>query len=123
MPTRWLQFDLYESFAPRNFTLREFNSGLTLHDGEAWSVRFSNNFLRHELDDYAVDGRRRINEVFSVRARLHYDVRKRRFNEQAYGIEQNLGNTWRVSYLVSLYSGRRRESGFNFSLQVDPVRF
>ena len=123
MPTRWLQLDLYESFAPRNFTLREFNSGLTLHDGEAWSVRFSNNFLRHELDDYAVDGRRRINEVFSVRARLHYDVRKRRFNEQAYGIEQNLGNTWRVSYLVSLYSGRRRESGFNFSLQVDPVRF
>lgn len=123
MPARWLQLDLYESFSPRTFTLREFNSGVTLHDGDTWSVRFSNNFLRRELNDYAVEGRRRINEVFSVLTRLHYDVRKHRFNEQAYGVVQNLGNTWRVSYLVSLYSGRRRESGFNFSLQVDTVRF
>jgi LPS-assembly protein len=54
---------------------------------------------------------------------LHYDARRRRFNEQAYGIVQNLGNTWLISYTVSLYSGRRRESSFGFNVQIDTVRF
>jgi LPS-assembly protein len=65
----------------------------------------------------------RLNERFEALSRLHYDARKRRFNEQAYGITQNLDNTWFVSYLVSLYSGRRRESNFGFNVQVETVRF
>ena len=122
-PARWLQVDVYQSFAPRTLTLREFNSGVTLRDGNIWSVRFGNNFLRHQLEDYAVDGRARINERLEVITRLRYDARKRRFNEQAYGIAQNLGNTWLVSYSVSLYSGRKRESGFGFNVEIDPLRF
>jgi LPS-assembly protein len=122
-PAPWLQVDVYQSFAPRNLTLREFNSGITIRDGRAWSVRFSNNFLRRQLEDYAIDGRLRINERFEALTRLHYDVRKRRFNEQAYGVAQNLGNTWLISYTVSLYEGRRRESSFGFNVQVDTVRF
>jgi LPS-assembly protein len=123
MPARWLQLDLYESFAPRNFRLREFNTGITLHDSNAWSLRFSNNFLRRELEDYAIDGRVRINEAYEFLTRLHYDARKRRFNEQAYGITQNVGNTWAVSYVVTLYSGPRRESNFGLRVQIDTVRF
>ncbi len=122
-PAPWLQFDLYQSFAPQRFALRELNSALTLRDGEAWSVRFTNNFLTRQLQDYAVDGRMRINERFEALTRLHYDSRKRRFNEQAYGIAQNLGNTWLISYVVSVYSGRKRESNFGFNVQVDALRF
>ncbi len=122
-PARWLQVDIYQSFAPRTLTLREFNSGVTLRDGRLWSVRFGNNFLRRQLEDYVVDGRARLNERFEALTRLHYDARKRRFNEQAYGIAQNLGNTWLLSYTVSLYSGRRRESSFGFNVQIDTVRF
>ncbi len=122
-PARWLQVDVYQSFAPRTLTLREFNSGITLRDGNVWSVRFSNNFLRRQLEDYAVDGRARLNERFEAIMRLHYDARKRRFNEQAYGVAQNLGNTWLISYTVSLYSGRRRESSFGFNVQIDTLRF
>lgn len=123
MPARWLQVDVYESFAPRNLSLREFNSGVTIRDGAAWSVRFGNNFLRDEIQDYSVDGRLRLTERFEALTRLHYDARKRRFNEQAYGITQNLSNTWLISYTVSLYSGRRRESSFGFNVQIDTVRF
>jgi LPS-assembly protein len=123
MPVRWLQVDVYQSFAPQSFTLREFNSGVTLRDGNVWSVRFSNNFLRHQLQDYLVDGRFRINEAFEALTRLHYDVRRRRFNEQSYGIVHNLSNTWLISYTVSIYSGRRRESSFGFNVQIDTVRF
>jgi LPS-assembly protein len=141
MPARWLQFDVYGSVVPQTFTLREFNSAITLHDGNAWSVRFTNNYLRPQpedsvvapgapadpfqprLNEYFVDGRFRINEVYQAIARLDYDARRRRFNEQAYGIVQNLGNTWLVSYTVSLYEGRRRESRFGFNIQIDTVRF
>ena len=123
LPARWLQVDLYQSFAPQTFTLREFNAGVTLRDGTAWSLRFANNFLRHQIQDYVFDGRVRINEAFAALSRLHYDVRKHRFNEQAYGLVQNLSNTWLISYTVSLYSGPRRESRFGFNVQIDTVRF
>jgi LPS-assembly protein len=122
-PTRWLQFGTYNSFSPQTFTLREFNSGVTLHDGQAWSLRFANNFLRHQLQDYYIDGRVRINEAYEAVTQVRYDQRKHRFTEQSYGVVQNLANTWRISYLVSFYSGRQRESGFGFSIQVDTVRF
>ncbi len=117
-PTRWLSVDVYDSFSPQSFTLREFNAGVTLHDADAWSVRFSNNFLRDEIQDYQVDGRLRINETYEMLTRLHYDARKRRFNEQAYGVTQNLGNTWLISYIVSLYDGPRRESHFGLNIQI-----
>ncbi len=122
-PARWLQVDVYQSFAPQSFTLRELNSGITLRDGAAWSVRFGNNFLRSQIQDYSFEGRRRLNERLEALTRLHYDARRHRFNEQSYGLAQNLGNTWLISYTVSLYSGRRRESGFGFNIQIDTVRF
>jgi LPS-assembly protein len=49
---------------------------------------------------------------------VHYDVRQQRFNEQAYGLTQNLGNTWLLSYIVSFYAGPRRESHFGLNFQI-----
>src|SRR5690606_27545805 len=123
LPASWLQLDLYSSFRPQDFQIRELNTGITLRSADAWSLRFSNNFLRGQLEDYYIDGRVRLNETFAALTRLHYDARKNRFNEQAYGLVQNLGNTWQVSYVVSLYSGRRRESRFGFSIVCDRLRF
>ena len=122
-PAAWVSVDVYQSFAPQNFTLREFNSGITLRDGAVWSARFSNNFLRGEIQDYQLDARVRLNETYDALTRLHYDARKRRFNEQAYGLSQNLGNTWLVSYIVSLYSGPRRESHFGLNVQIQARGF
>jgi LPS-assembly protein len=123
MPARWLQFDIYQSVSPRTLAVREFNSGVTIRDGDVWSLRLGNNFLRRQIQDFTLDGRLRLTERFEALTRLHYDSRRRRFNEQAYGITQNLGNTWLISYTVSLYSGRRRESSFGFNVQIDTVRF
>ena len=123
MPARWLQFDLYNSFAPQTFTMKEINTGVTIHDGDQWSVRLSSNFLRHQLDDYFIESRRRINEAYEAIARVHYDFRTRRFNEQFYGIRQNLSNLWLVEYAVTLYDGPRRESRFGFNVQVQAIGF
>ncbi len=122
-PARWLEFSMYNRFSPQTFTMHEFNTGITLRDGRAWTVRFANNFLRHQLQDYYVDGRVRLNELYEAIAQARYDQRNHRFTDQSYGVVQNLDNTWRISYLVSFYSGRRRESSFGFSIQIDTVRF
>lgn len=123
MPARWLEFGLYQSIRPQDFTLRELNTGITLRSGDAWTLRFANNFLRGELNDYYLEGSRRINEVFSGIVRLRYDERQRRFNEQIYGIRQKIGNTWSVDYTISLYGGDRRESRFGFNVRIDALRF
>jgi LPS-assembly protein len=119
MPTSWLQLDVYESITPQTGTLQELNSGITLRDSTAWSLRFATNFLRRESEDYRIEGRAHLNEAFDVLARLQYDARTRRLNEQAYGLVHNLDNTWLVEYVVSVYSGRRRENGFGFNLQIE----
>lgn len=122
-PAKWVQLDVYESFVPQNTKLREFNSGLTFRDGDAWSVRFSSNFLRDQLEDYLVDGRLRLTETTEAVTRLHYDTRASRFIEQSYGLRQNLSNTWRIEYVVTLYSGPRRESSFGFNVQIEAIAF
>ena len=123
MPARWLQLDLYQSFLPHRFTLREFNSGLTLHDGDQWSVRFSSNFLQGQLDDYNFEGRTRLNEAYEATVRMQYDVRRHRFNQQSYGIRQNLSNLWRIDYNITLYDGPRRESRFGLNVNLTVIGF
>ncbi len=123
MPAPWLQFDLYESFTPQTGTLQELNSGITIRDGDSWSLRFATNFLRSESEDYRIEGRVHLNEAYDALARFQYDARERRFNEQSYGIVQNLDNTWLIEYVVSVYSGRRRENGFGFNIQVEARNF
>ena len=122
-PARWVQIDAFSQINPQPAHIQEFNSGLTIHDGTAWSMRFSNNYLGRQIQDYFLDARTRLNERFDALVRLRYDARKRRLNEQAYGIVQNLDHAWRVSYIVSLTSGSTRESHFGFSVELEAIRF
>jgi LPS-assembly protein len=123
MPAPWVRLDVYESFAPRSLRLREFNSGLTVHDGDAWSVRLANQFLRDDTEQYDLEGTLRLNEAFETRGLLRYDARKHRLVEQSYGVRQNLANTWLINYAVTLYGGPRRESHFGFSVRIDSIGF
>jgi LPS-assembly protein len=123
MPVTWLRFDLYESFTPQNFTLQEQHSALTLRDGDAWTLRFGNHYLRQDTEEYAVEGTVRLNEAYEAIGRLQYDARRRRFVEQAVGLRQNLGNTWRLDYTVTIYDGPRREGHFGFNVQIETIGF
>lgn len=123
VPAPWLQLNVYESFAPQDFTLRQLTTGLTLLDGEAWTLRLANHYLQRQTDDYQLDGRLRLNEVYTVAARLQYDSLNHRFTETSFGLRQNLDNAWLVEYGVTIYGGPRRESSFGFSVRVEVLRF
>ena len=122
-PADWLRFDLYQSFVPQTMALRQINTGLTLRDGNVWGLRFTNHYLRADTEQYAVEASRRLSEVLDLQARLSYDARKRRFNEQAYGITQTLGAAWQLVYTVTVYDGPRRESNFGFNLRIRSIGF
>ncbi len=122
-PAPWVEFNLYQSFTPQEFTMQELNTGLTIRDGDAWVLRFNTHFLRRQIEEYVTSYQIRFNEVYEAVAKLHYDSRKRRFNEQAFGMRQNLHNTWIIEYLVTLYDGPRRESNFGFNVQVEALGF
>jgi LPS-assembly protein len=123
MPARWLQFDLYESVAPQNFKLRELNTGFTVRDGDAWSLRLATHYLAADINDYLTDYRVRLNEVYEAYVRLQYDARTHRFNERTFGLTQNLDNTWFLRYGMTLYDGPRRESHFGFHVEVQAHGF
>lgn len=122
-PAPWLQFDVYQRVTPRELTMQEINTSLSIFDEKAWSVRFSSHLLRNEIEEYILQTDVRLNEAYEVLAKLHYDTRKHRFNEQAYGIRQTLGNLWSLEYLVTIFDGPRRESDFGFSVSVDVIGF
>lgn len=122
-PAPWLSLNGYESFTPQNFTLNQINTGLTLRDGDAWSLRFANYYLREDTAEYSVEGTLRLNEVYEAFGRVQYDGRLHLYVEQVYGLTQNLGNTWRVTYAVTLYDGPRRESKSGFKVQVELLKF
>lgn len=122
-PADWITFSVYERFTPQTSSQKELNYALEITDQEWWSAKLSSHFLRDDYQEYALDYRQRINEVFDVVGRWRYDVRNSRFNEQTYGISQRLGQTWAIKYEVSFSEGPRRESNFGFNLEIELLKF
>lgn len=122
-PARWLNFSLYQRFSTQDQTLEELNTSVMVANSEWWSLRLGTHYLRHDIEEYVMDSRVRLNEVFEAFGRLHYDAPRSRFVQQTYGIRQTLDNLWVLQYGINLYEGRRRESSFGFVIELETVRF
>ncbi len=122
-PAPWLKLAVYERFDPHRTRQNELNSVVELIDQEWWSVRLASHYLRNDYEEYSLDMRTRLNEVWDVAARWRYDAKRNRLNEQTYGLWQRLGQTWAVKYEMSFFEGPRRESSFGFNVEVDLLKF
>jgi LPS-assembly protein len=122
-PAQWLQLDIYQSVSPQTLRIRELNTGIRIIDGDVWSVRLGNRYLKHDIQEYLLDARYRVNELYHPFVRFHYDVRQSRFVEQTVGLRHVINNLWTIDYAVSFYSGRRRESNYSFALRVNVTGF
>jgi LPS-assembly protein len=118
MPANWMQFDIYYSFPPQNFTTRELNTRLSLHDGRVWSFSIATHYLQDQIEEYIGEGRYRINEAYAAIARLQYDTRRSRLNECTLAIQQNIDNIWSIEYTFHYYQGQSRNNGFWPSVSV-----
>ena len=122
-PAPWLRWEAFHRIDLHSRTQQEFNTGLTLMDQNWWSVRLATHFLKHDYEEYLLEYRQRINEVYDVTALWRYDARNERLNEQSYGVWQRLGQTWAIKYEVSFFDGPRRESSFSFAVEVQLLKF
>ncbi|MGH7995239.1 MAG: LPS assembly protein LptD [Opitutaceae bacterium] len=122
-PAHWVEFDLAQIFSPRTFNQREFDSTLVLRNGDDWTLQLASDFLKHEDNAYLVSYSQRINEQYEATVLLEYDARLRAFPERAFGIVQNLVNTWRVKYLLTLNGGPNREGRLGMQVEADVVRY
>jgi LPS-assembly protein len=127
-PAQWLRFDLYNRTVAQTGTIEEMNTGLTLTDANVWSLRIgtyylADNFTARKIQEYTADYGLRLNEIYSIAARLRYDSPDGRFTEQTYAFRQRFNRTWTVSYEVSFYDGPRRESDIGFGVSLETEGF
>ena len=122
-PAPWLRWDLFHRVDLHAGTQQELNTGLTLIDQEWWSLRLATHFLKSDYEEYLMEYRQRINEVFDVTGLWRYDAKNSRLNEQTYGLWQRLGQTWAIRYEVSFFDGPRRESNFSLNVEVQLLKF
>lgn len=122
-PAPWLRWEVFHRFDPNKTSQQELNTALELIDQEWWSVKLATHFLKKNYEEYYLEYRQRLNEVFDATALWRYDARNHRFNEQSYGVWQRLGQTWAVKYEVSWFNGPRRESSFAMNIQVELLKF
>lgn len=122
-PAPWLRWEVFHRFDPHQGNQQELNTGLTLMDQEWWSLRLATHFLKNQYEEYYLEYRQRLNEVFDVVGEWRYDAANHRLNEQSYGVWQRLGQTWAVKYEVSFFDGPRRESSFSLNVEVQLLKF
>ncbi|HEX7631925.1 MAG TPA: LPS assembly protein LptD, partial [Lacunisphaera sp.] len=118
-PAPWLRWEVFHRFDPHGGRMPELNTALDLIDQEWWTVRLATHYLRDNYEEYDLEWRQRLNEVFDATALWRYDARNRRLNEQSYGVWQRLGQTWAIKYEVSWFNGPRRESHFALNVEVE----
>ena len=122
-PASWFRFSLFQRLSARTFGLHEFNTGFELINQDWWTVRTGSNYLQHQLEEYFFEYDQRVNEVWRGLVRVRYDALAQRWNELAFGLRQNLRNTWNVRYEVSWNHGQQREASFGLNVAVDLIRF
>jgi len=122
-PVDWLRLDTLEIFSPQQGQHRELDTGFAIRDGSQRSFSFSTNFLRGQIEDYAVEYSERLNEAYEVVERLVYDARAHRFNEQVVDLRQTIRNTWRIHYEIALLNGDTRQGHFGLNLEIELLKF
>ncbi|MFI5336107.1 MAG: LPS-assembly protein LptD [Opitutales bacterium] len=122
-PAPWIRLEAFEHFTPQTGRQQELNYAVEITDQDWWSVRLRSYFLRNNYEQYNLDYRQRINEVFEVTGRWRYDARLGRMDEQTYGVGQRLGQTWALRYEVSFSRGPRREGSFGINVAAELLKF
>lgn len=123
MPAPWLRIEAFERFDTHDTNQQELNFAIAVTDQDWWSVRLASHYLKNDYEEYTLEARKRLNEIFGVEAVFRYDARNGRLNEQTYGLTHRWGQTWQMRYEVSWYEGPRRESDFGIDVRVDLLRF
>lgn len=122
-PIHWLRIDIFNRISPEGFTVDDWHSRITIHDGRFWTFSFFSDHLHNEIDQYGLDYYHRINRTLGVRAQFVFDTRRDDLTEQRYTLHHKVGNAWNIEYQLALYSGNIREDDTSFRVRFNLLQF
>ncbi len=122
-PADWLDWWIFMRFDPEDINVPEFNTRLTLVNGDAWSAGIDGDYLTGDLSQIEIFGRYALNEAYEIFGGLRYDAREERFNEISIGLSSQIAQHWLVRTGIALRDGPRRESDFSLRLSLRFLAF
>ncbi|MGH8016873.1 MAG: LPS-assembly protein LptD [Opitutaceae bacterium] len=122
-PADWLDWWVFMRFDPEDINVPEFNTRLTLVNGDAWSAGIDGDYLTGDLSQIELFGRYALNEAYEVFGGVRYDAREERFNEINFGLNSQIAQNWLVRTGIALRDGPRRESSFSLRLSLRFLAF
>jgi LPS-assembly protein len=127
-PVRWLRFDLYNRTTVQTGKMEELNTGLTIRDADVWNFRLGTHYLEdavgpRQLQEYTAAFGLRLNEIYSILARLRLDSRSGDLTEQSLTVSQRLSRFWTIHYEFATYDGPRREEDIGVSVSLQTQGF
>jgi LPS-assembly protein len=108
--------------------MEELNTGLTIRDADVWNFRLGTHYLEdavgpRQLQEYTAAFGLRLNEIYSILARLRLDSRSGDLTEQSLTVSQRLSRFWTIHYEFATYDGPRREEDIGVSVSLQTQGF
>ncbi len=120
--------DVYDGFKSKAFSL-----GVTLTDGDLWSVSLH---FKHVSDpdlkyygtspisrQYTLSAEYKLNSCYTIYAAIEYDDKEDLFTKQRYGIRQRLGDTWLIDYYFRYRQHAGDDDSYSFNVSATLVLF
>lgn len=127
-PAPWLRFDAYNRSTVQSGKLQELNTGVTIRDSDVWSFRIGTHYLENpvgdlQIQEYTAAYGLRLNEIYSLVARLRLNSRTGDLSEQSLTVAQRLSRFWTIYYEFAAYDGPRREDNVGVSVSLQTQGF
>lgn len=127
-PAPWLRYDLYSRVTAQTGDVQEINTGLTLQDSDVWRFRLGTHYLddpvtARRIEEITAAYGLRLNEIYSIVARVRYNANSGDFTEQSIELSQRLSRLWTLHYALSAFDGPRREDDLGISVSIEAEAF
>lgn len=121
-PAAWLRFDMATRLRTQEADIEEIRTRTALVSGEIWELGFSTDFLKEQIEQYAIDFVQRINERFTLIADARLDSRTNELVDSRIGLVTRLGSAWEIVYALTFRDRAARESDVEFDIAVRLLR-
>ncbi len=122
-PAQWLDLDFFNRFQFDDLISIETRTQLSINDGEIWTIGFSLNNLRNEINQWDVDFFYKLNERWAFRTHLRFDVRRNEFAERIFALRHRISGIWEVEYQAVFHEGSNRENETSFNIRAGLLSF
>jgi LPS-assembly protein len=122
-PARWVNVGGVVRIDPYNTNLYQFQSYVSILDGELVGARVFTDYLRENFNQYGLEAFIKIDERNRLYGHWRYDYDLKTVTEQAYGYRLRLGNVWAAQLELVYRRDTSRENGIQMNFIISVLEF